>query len=947
VEQQNSEDVYTKLTADADNDGYIDVVENADWKQYGDINKNGIVDANETAELNENAVGLVAADVDFGIAVMQSNNPIFDLIRDVIGKVVNVIPGAGQVASIIATAIGEYIRPRYYAMKGTAGQVGFVGLDDIKAEARNISIEMNVATPSWGPLLPSLNFLKSFPDPDGDGPEPVGLRVDTGGAPVYLDFDSKLLRASVEQATLQLSEFLYLGGSFAFEAGPSHSVTVNSGIPPDILSIIKNEASDIQEILDLLGFDLDTGTITHGVDSLSIGGSNVTAFAGINGPYWTDLDFDNEVSWVKVEQQNGENIYTKLTADDDNDNFIDVVTVDGKQYGDINKNGIVDANETAELNEDAIGLMATDLDFGIAVMQANSPVFSLLSTLPGIGIAAELLKPRYFAVKGSAYNIGFVGIDDITAEIVNLSVELNVATPWGLLLPSLDFAKSFPGEDLNDNGELDTEDVNGNGILDTEDVNGNGILDDGEDTNGNGVLDDEDTNGNGLLDTEDRDGDKKLDPVGFEVFTGSDSVYMDFETGLLRASVGQATLRIFDLVAFSGSFAFSAESQRTVTLTDGTTKDVAIMTIAAENVYGFVGVNGPYREDTNKNGIISDDLPNPDAMGFAIDNFNLGMAIAVGNELLNPSVYFAMKSSADTIGFVGINGVNTDSDGMNIDVNVGLSLSSTAAIDFSKFDGGGLSIGFGQTTGSDSAPVDNDKGTVAKSEFQDDVLVSKLVDEGILNNVDNNPDLVRFDDSIENEGQLRERLEQIEDIEIKPILAIWRQTYEPRFLDFAKSILKGHLAAKLSFLGVEFDGSFGFDEGQNDSTILTVLAHFKISVDELTLYESLASGVLMIGDGGLAGKIMLKVEALDPLAGLNIDGLSFSQDTRFDLLINTIGKEADILLPDYFDVLTAFELEDIDCSGGVVLPDMLTTLKSIGDPGDPDYHLFIPKNQKS
>lgn len=194
-------------------------------------------------------------------------------------------------------------------------------------------------------------------------------------------------------------------------------------------------------------------------------------------------------------------------------------------------------------------------------------------------------------------------------------------------------------------------------------------------------------------------------------------------------------------------------------------------------------------------------------------------------------------------------------------------------------------------------------------------------------------------------------------------MAIWRQTYEPRFLDFAKSILKGHLAAKLSFLGVEFDGSFGFDDGENDSTILSVLAHLKISVDELTLYESLASGVLMIGDGGLAGKILLKVEALDPLAGLNIEGLSFSQDTRFDLLLNTTKKEADILLPGYFDVFTAFELEDIDYidengnvinyedgdvlpEGGIVLPDMLTTLTSTGDPTDPDYHLFIPKNQE-
>ena len=280
-----------------------------------------------------------------------------------------------------------------------------------------------------------------------------------------------------------------------------------------------------------------------------------------------------------------------------------------------------------------------------------------------------------------------------------------MATPWGPLLPSLDFAKSFPGEDANDNEILDTEDVNGNGVLDTEDLNGNGILDDGEDKDGDGELDFEDTNQNDVLDTEDRDGDGFLDPVGFEVYTGSDSFYMDFDSGLIRASVGQAILRIFDLVAFSGSFAFSAESRRTVTLTDNTQKDVAIMMIAAENVYGFVGVNGPYRWDFDNNGTIDDGEIKEDAVGFAIDNFNLGMAIAVGVEVLNPSLYFAMKSSADTFGFVGIEGLSTESDGMNIDVNVGLSFESSAAIDFSKFPGGGLSIGFGETESSATGGV--------------------------------------------------------------------------------------------------------------------------------------------------------------------------------------------------------------------------------------------------
>ncbi len=101
------------------------------------------------------------------------------------------------------------------------------------AEARNVVIELNVATPAWGPFLPSLNFLKSFPDPDGTGPEPAGFKVDTGGTPVVLDFETKLLRASVAQATLRLSDFLYLSGSFAFEAGPRLLISSALTSPPE------------------------------------------------------------------------------------------------------------------------------------------------------------------------------------------------------------------------------------------------------------------------------------------------------------------------------------------------------------------------------------------------------------------------------------------------------------------------------------------------------------------------------------------------------------------------------------------------------------------------------------------------------------------------------------------------------------------------------------------
>jgi len=66
--------------------------------------------------------------------------------------------------------------------------------------------------------------------------------------------------------------------------------------------------------------------------------------------------------------------------------------------------------------------------------------------------------------------------------------------------------------------------------------------------------------------------------------------------------------------------------------------------------------------------------------------------------------------------------------------------------------------------------------TIEKYTFQDNDLVLRLLNEGIIKSVSYQPNLTRFDDSIADESQLRQRLEQIADIEIDPIVAIWQQS---------------------------------------------------------------------------------------------------------------------------------------------------------------------------
>lgn len=240
-----------------------------------------------------------------------------------------------------------------------------------------------------------VDFTSSFPaettDADDDGKlDPAGFELNTGTEPVYIDHAGELLiGASVGQAILHLSEFVHLSGSLAFNLGPTYTVTVDAGIPAEIRNLIL-EALDyfgvdqaLQNLLDLLGIDLAAGTIEHEVISLTVGGSNINAFVGMNGPYWTDLDANGAISFVAVEQLGGEEIYTTLTADSDHDGYVDVVTVGGKHYGDINKNRIVDADETAELNDEAVGLVAADIDFGMTIMQSNNPIFDLLRNVIG------------------------------------------------------------------------------------------------------------------------------------------------------------------------------------------------------------------------------------------------------------------------------------------------------------------------------------------------------------------------------------------------------------------------------------------------------------------------------------------------------------------------------------------------------------------------------------
>ena len=285
------------------------------------------------------------------------------------------------------------------AAKASSELVGVVGFDDtFELAGRGIVVNYNDAV--WNPSHgidygpPVVDFASSFDDEDRDGDgviDPVGFPVKTGRNPVYIDHDgNQRIGASIEHAVLSLDEYIHVAGSISYEKGPTNIVDLDSDIPatPGLLEGFLAEFQEIVGDANLPlhfkrdGENLDLGTIEGlEVATTQIGASNVQMFVGTGGPYWSDLNLDGEESWLApVLDGNGDVIegqYVTLSAADA------PLDVGGTFYGDVNGNGIIDADETLELSESATGLTISDVEFGLVLMDPT--IFDLAKALEKVG----------------------------------------------------------------------------------------------------------------------------------------------------------------------------------------------------------------------------------------------------------------------------------------------------------------------------------------------------------------------------------------------------------------------------------------------------------------------------------------------------------------------------------------------------------------------------------
>lgn len=206
------------------------------------------------------------------------------------------------------------------------------------------------------------------------------------------------------------------------------------------------------------------------------------------------------------------------------------------------------------------------------------------------------------------------------------------------------------------------------------------------------------------------------------------------------------TYRVGDFLEARGTFLFAADLDESVTLANGTTKDVTGISVGAANVDAFAGI-GPYFVDSNQDGTIDgDDTPSSDAVGVALTNLDFGLVMLVGSDLSSPpdpttdpeaavnyaARYLALKATADSAALVGTGDtIVAELRDLSVDVNLAKSpienpLYSASVIDFTQLAGSSLPVSTGDTA-NPTVLVDASEEIIAASAGQVTLGISDFV----------------------------------------------------------------------------------------------------------------------------------------------------------------------------------------------------------------------------
>ena len=119
---------------------------------------------------------------------------------------------------------------------------------------------------------------------------------------------------------------------------------------------------------------------------------------------------------------------------------------------------------------------------------------------------------------------------------------------------------------------------------------------------------------------------------------------------LTRAS-GHVQLTVYDFITLSGSMAFESSSQ-TVTLANNTTVATDALLVGGTGISAFVGINGA----------------SADRIGLQLNDASFGLALLSAKA--DPSrTWTSLQASASSLSFVGLSGLTASATGLNVSIN--------------------------------------------------------------------------------------------------------------------------------------------------------------------------------------------------------------------------------------------------------------------------------------
>ncbi|MEJ2698045.1 MAG: hypothetical protein P8Z70_00015, partial [Desulfuromonadales bacterium] len=613
-------------------------------------NDDEVIETHESDELSDSALGFSLEQVDFALAFIKP-----------------------EVSEDIGTNPAD--KRTWISLKAKVGTARLVGIDNVTVAVEDFYVGLNTGGGSFGGI-DNTTFIdfSGFP-----------LEVNTGGGnSLTLDFNSDILQA-YGTITLEIYDFFFVTGSFGFTK-KSMTVTLNDA-----------PASEVE------------------VEALTLGGADVSGFAGVNGPetndgamgfYLQDMDFALAMMTRKKDDAAplDKRTWTSLKATVGKVSIIGIegITISMDDFAiALNQSGGKN-NDVA--NEDVVDYSATDLE----VETGGDPItFDFVDELLEARGTMALAVYGFFFVTGSfsfQKKRSLVQLDDgsdpLEAELITVGVKdvtafAGVNGPadqpgaLGLSMVNADFAlamikPSNPGE--NDTRSwmavyayVETAEfigVDGLTMSVTEisvQVNqGRGTLNDiPNETIVDFTRSDFDHNGN--LDEE------------LRVWFGSgpeDYLDINYSSEFIQAEA-TVDLDIFGYVYLSGTFAFE-KSETTVTLDDGSSVPVQLITVGGHVDEAFAGVNGPGS--------------NEGAMGLSLTGVDFGMAMMRPNLPTDPEVeptdlrsWTALRADVDSAKFVGVEeGLTIEISEVYVAINQGRGRLNNGAnrtvVDFSTYD---------------------------------------------------------------------------------------------------------------------------------------------------------------------------------------------------------------------------------------------------------------------